>query len=241
MNKQCWVVGDVHGCGQTLQILLGRLSLSEGDKVIFLGDIIDRGTSHKLVFESIDTLEAQNIQVVLIRGNHEQAMLDALAEENSRPKRKGLFMKTYYQNSETWIKYGGESMLKEYDVKYPWELPKNIIERIQKSVLYVSTENYLLVHAGFNFEIEDIYSDTHAMLWLREFSPDLNKTNNRRVIHGHVPVGLDLIRQCIQKPEYGFIALDNGCYMKNINGMGNLVAMELNTGNLVVQSNLERV
>ena len=38
-----WVIGDVHGFFQSMVELCERLELSEGDWVVFLGDLIDRG------------------------------------------------------------------------------------------------------------------------------------------------------------------------------------------------------
>jgi len=77
------------------------------------------------------------------------------------------------------------------------------------------------------------------MMWIREFDVDLSKTKGRRVVHGHVPVSLDLIKQTLEQPNFGFIDLDNGCFYRDRPGMGNLVALDLNEGTLIVQPNIE--
>ena len=39
----CYVVGDIHGCLAELRYLIEQLPLEHGDRLIFLGDYIDRG------------------------------------------------------------------------------------------------------------------------------------------------------------------------------------------------------
>ena len=38
-----WVIGDVHGFNLTLRELVEKLELVQGDFVVILGDLIDRG------------------------------------------------------------------------------------------------------------------------------------------------------------------------------------------------------
>ena len=38
-----WAIGDVHGFDEPLERLLDALELCEGDHVVLLGDLIDRG------------------------------------------------------------------------------------------------------------------------------------------------------------------------------------------------------
>jgi serine/threonine protein phosphatase 1 len=100
-------------------------------------------------------------------------------------------------------------------------------------------ENFLIVHAGFNFEIDDIFSDTQSMMWIREYKIDPAKLGGRKIIHGHVPVTLDFINQSIVSNSFQFIDLDNGVYLTDKPGFGNLLALELNTMELLVQPNLD--
>ena len=34
---------------------------------------------------------------------------------------------------------------------------------------YIELDNCILVHAGFNFKIENPFEDKYSMLWLRDF------------------------------------------------------------------------
>ncbi len=69
------VVGDVHGQRETFECLLEkvRYSPAEGDRLLMLGDLIDRGPDSPGMLEWL-----RRDDVVCIRGNHEQLMLDAL-------------------------------------------------------------------------------------------------------------------------------------------------------------------
>jgi serine/threonine protein phosphatase 1 len=236
-----WAIGDVHGCGHTLVTLLQRMGPGAADHIIFLGDLIDRGKNHKLIFETLDEIQRSVATLTLIKGNHEQALLDAIEESRKVPTKKSWFSRqTPQPKLDTWLKFGGTALLNEFKIKSPAELPEQIINTLNKTVLYCETEKYLLVHAGFNFNADDIFQDEKSMLWVREFEVDLAKTKGKKVIHGHVPVGLELIRETVETNRFNFIDLDNGCYLKSTQGMGNLVALELNSMNLLVQSNIEK-
>jgi len=46
---KCYVVGDIHGCLDELARLLENLPLEQSDRVVFLGDYVDRGPDSKEV------------------------------------------------------------------------------------------------------------------------------------------------------------------------------------------------
>ena len=53
MQKRLIAIGDIHGEIEKLNSLLDKLKLQTGDKVIFLGDYIDRGLNSKAVIERV--------------------------------------------------------------------------------------------------------------------------------------------------------------------------------------------
>ncbi len=67
-KKHTFVVGDVHGEFDTLKALLERLP--EGARVIFAGDLIDRGKKSR---ETLKFIRESGFECVL--GNHEDKML----------------------------------------------------------------------------------------------------------------------------------------------------------------------
>ncbi|MCD4695949.1 MAG: hypothetical protein K8S16_06870, partial [Bacteroidales bacterium] len=78
------------------------------------------------------------------------------------------------------------------------------------------------------------------MLWVRDYDIESQKIKNKKIIHGHVPVNLEFIDISIRNNKsYKFIDLDNGCYMTEREGFGNIVALELNSMEYKVQYNLD--
>lgn len=83
-------IGDVHGCASLLRETLCP-HLGSGAELIFLGDLIDRAPEadgDQQVLELVRELQAHPAAhglagVTVLRGNHEQMLLDALAEESS--------------------------------------------------------------------------------------------------------------------------------------------------------------
>jgi len=70
-------IGDIHGCLRALERLIERISPGEYDKLIFLGDYIDRGPDAKGVVDFLLQL-SRRTQCVFLRGNHEQMLLDVI-------------------------------------------------------------------------------------------------------------------------------------------------------------------
>jgi len=75
------------------------------------------------------------------------------------------------------------------------------------------------------------------MVWERNSVIDMVKTNGRRLITGHTPSALSLVKDSLSTNR---ILLDGGCvYHKQYKQMGYLCALELNTLELFYQQNIE--
>ena len=68
-------IGDVHGCADEFEELLKRLKLKSDDKVIQVGDLVNRGPDSHRVVEL-----AREYQVESIIGNHELRLITARGE-----------------------------------------------------------------------------------------------------------------------------------------------------------------
>ena len=78
MHQGYDLIGDIHGCGLTLIDLLEQMGYSKRNgvyqhpkrKVVFLGDIVDRGPNIRLASHIVrDMVEAGHADIVM--GNHE--------------------------------------------------------------------------------------------------------------------------------------------------------------------------
>ena len=65
------IVGDVHGCRRELEQLLDRIRFGNGDRLVFVGDLIARGPDSLGVLDVVRRTGA-----LVVRGNHEQKLLD---------------------------------------------------------------------------------------------------------------------------------------------------------------------
>ena len=93
------IIGDVHGCASELITLLGELGWTvrfsasgdivgvddhpDGRRVIFVGDLVDRGPRTPDVLRIAMSMTAAG-QALCVRGNHEEKLLRALAPRGSR-------------------------------------------------------------------------------------------------------------------------------------------------------------
>ena len=208
-----YTISDIHGCPRTFCKLLDRIALIPVDELYLLGDYIDRGPDSHGVLTHIWKLRAEGYRLSCLRGNHEQMLLDAVAQHRApwdyRPQRKHL------QETLDWI--GG--------------LP-----------YYLETPGYLLVHAGLNFYTRDPLADTEAMLWARNWEEETDREwlGDRTVIYGHTPRSMREVsveHQRIRQTQR--LCIDSGCAMPNA-GMGYLTALNLDSGELTFQENVER-
>lgn len=236
MIKQ-WVIPDIHGCLQTLkQLIEVQIQPKKTDELYFLGDYINRGPDSKGVLDYLMILQNSKIKTRFLIGNHEKYLLKAYKAEKVL-KRNSLI--TNNDAMSEWLAHGGDNFLDSYGLKYLNEVPKNYIKWLKSLERFIFLKKYILVHAGFNFNNEDPFQDKKAMLWIRNFKVDPKRINHRIIIHGHVPKHLKAIKQNLQNKDAQTIDLDNGIYMSDKKGYGNLIAFELNTKKTIIQENLD--
>jgi serine/threonine protein phosphatase 1 len=221
MNRRL-VIGDIHGCIKTLVYILSKvIKFNANDSIYFLGDYIDRGTDSKAVLDFLINLQSSDSNATFLRGNHEDMALNSYKSESDF----GL-----------WMMNGGEQTLRSFGVKNILDLPEKYSAFLHSTHFYMQLDDFILVHAGLDFETENPFNNYYDMLWTRSQKVDLSKTGGRRVIVGHTPVSLEHVTESLSS---NLIMLDGGCVYKNIPHLGNLCALELNTMKLYSASNIE--
>lgn len=68
--KATLIIGDVHGCIHELKALWAKVSPDAQTRIIFLGDLIDRGPHSATVVNFVRD-KAKTHELILIQGNHE--------------------------------------------------------------------------------------------------------------------------------------------------------------------------
>ena len=157
-----WAIGDVHGFFQTLEKMVQNLHLNDGDAVVMLGDLIDRGPTSAQVVDYVRRTEGFHS----IRGNHEHMMIQGFDESS--------FFKHRSMDSRIWYHNGGKSTEASYlsfygdDAKAREEASADT-KWMESLATEIVLEDWRLVHAGYdqNLEVEEQDEDHDA-------TPDLS-------------------------------------------------------------------
>ncbi|HAE25607.1 MAG TPA: phosphatase [Hyphomonas adhaerens] len=81
------IIGDVHGALGPLQALVAALDLCAGDRLVFVGDLVDKGPDSAGVVKFVRKLsETAPYEVILIEGNHEDRHRRYHINTAERPK-----------------------------------------------------------------------------------------------------------------------------------------------------------
>lgn len=183
-------IGDVHGEFSAFKKILPDIEqhLTEDKKniVVFLGDLIDRGLySYNVVDCVIKLKEKYSDNVITLRGNHEQLLIDAV--DNSH----------YYAERE-FYNCGGRTTINSYldnlNITYVNHMPlKDIISESHMKFYnnmpnILETNNFIFVHAGLaeGYKLEEQHSED--TLWIREEFVCSKHYFGKPVIYGHTPI-----------------------------------------------------
>jgi serine/threonine protein phosphatase 1 len=220
-----FAIADIHGHLKTLKALLAGINFTVFDELFLLGDFIDRGPDSKGVIDYIEELKKEGYAVHCLRGNHEQMCLDAATQPE-------MF--------RLWLKHGGRATKDSFS-GHEVTVPARYREWMEALPLYLETEGYLFVHAGVDCSEPDPLADPGGLLWARGWTDSLDHEwlGDRIIVHGHTPVGRDIIelnaRYLANMPV---LNIDCGCFAKSRSGMGQLCAVELGSYALTFQRNI---
>lgn len=184
-----WVIGDVHGFSVTFENLVDLLELSEKDRVVVLGDLIDRGPDSYNVVKAVQA----DSRIYSTKGNHEQMMVEGFIP-------KGISHKL---EANLWLRNGGIETAASYIrafMNHSGEedsvaLEQEIInDKIWMNSLpsHIVLDKWRLVHAGYDPRTELREQGEPEHLWIR--TPFHNSTTaideQRCVVFGHTPTML---------------------------------------------------
>jgi len=212
-TKRTFIIGDIHGCLDMLKKLMDKIAWSpDNDRLIFLGDYIDRGENPKGVVDYILDLTGRSSLVECLKGNHEAMLLDFLTGRDR-------FM---------FIINGGWKTLESYGMYESSEDDSAISSEhrgfYESLKLYVELEDYYVVHAGFKPGLDIKKQTEDEMLWIRKSFVSSDFDFGKKIIFGHTPfkeplimhnkIGLDTGAvygnklTCLQLPEMKFHSVE---------------------------------
>ena len=236
-----WAIGDVHGYADTLLALLDSLNLNSRDRVVLLGDLVDRGPRSCEVIR----IARENPQIFSVLGNHEEMMLNSFDVDN---------IETMTAQQTNWFYVGGRATNQSYIDEFTNSQGDiddfDLRIRVGKDLAWLDSlphhivlDDFRLVHAGYSPWDGDLdLQSTDTLMWIRgEFHNSITPVDEKRtVVFGHSTVlGFGLRQTEIWKSETELknsrpaaIGIDSCCY----GGKDpQLTALNLQTGDFVKQ------
>lgn len=190
-----YALSDIHGYIDLLQEKMKKVDLSGNNKLIFLGDYIDRGPSSKETLEYVLDLQKQYPnQVIALKGNHEEMFLEWI---------DGLSDISYLQTDhdlQTIRTFLTEEQLadvdkkcnssKQYDInriviQYVQQNNRALIEWIKGLPVYHETENQIFVHAGIDEEAGEYWNYAIDAHYCMSKFPPTTGYFHKDIIAGH--------------------------------------------------------
>ena len=174
-DKRLLVVGDIHGQYEKMQRVLIESNYDpQKDRLILLGDYVDRGPESRRVSQAV--MELVQAGAVALCGNHEDMMRRALAGQRSDGS-KALDVEQWYAN-------GGETTLASYRAQA--SLLRKHLAFFADLPYWHEDQGFLFVHAGLRPGISIEKQSSQDLIWIRE-EYILGYAAPRIVVSGHTP------------------------------------------------------
>jgi serine/threonine protein phosphatase 1 len=184
-----YAIGDIHGRRDKLDALLGALDLRPGDRLVFLGDYVDRGSDSRAVVDRLIDL-ARERPCVFLMGNHESMFLDFIGWQGRNYFGREVFLAN--GGSETLLSYGFDAIHPAGTAKP--DLPSGHEVFFRSLRLSHLEGDYLFVHAGLGRALAsgaDLgwalrQAGPEELLWDRS-TVDAPHELGVTIVYGHTP------------------------------------------------------
>jgi serine/threonine protein phosphatase 1 len=151
-----WIIGDIHGCAAELDELLSRIPAE--DKLLFVGDYIDRGPDSRAVLDRMIGLAPRSI---FLLGNHESMMWSYFQAPGS-------------EEAHSWLHplNGGLATLKSYGLSRGCgfaDIPAAHRLFLESLRPFYDGPDFIAVHAGLDVNEPDLRKQAREdLIWIRE-------------------------------------------------------------------------
>jgi len=239
-----YIIGDVHGCLKTLLALIEKLPTDE--KIIFTGDLIDRGPSSK---EVVQWVMDNSDRCTSVTGNHEQMLLNA----RNKPTMSNVSMWTHNGGDTTLDSYFPETKVRtvfdetDEDIeriealkqaRRRINIPQEHLDFYESLPQYIIEDKLFISHTSWNtkipweniLELDDSNGYFQGLTWHRGVAGRL--PDELFHVFGHTPV---------EKPDITdyYANIDTGAVFVNWEYGGKLTAIHYPTLEIYQQENLD--
>lgn len=174
-HRRLLAMGDIHGQFDKMQNVLSQADYDPfQDKLVLLGDYVDRGPQSGRVLQEVIRLVAGG--AVALYGNHEDMMLRAL-----RNRHKGRLSSVHL---EQWFANGGEATLGGY--RDDGELLDAHLRFMETLPRWHRESDILFVHAGIRPGLSLEQQAENDLIWIRE-PYILGYRGPQDIVSGHTP------------------------------------------------------
>lgn len=191
-GERVYAIGDVHG---RLDLLTGLLDQVDRDdagrgaartRIVFLGDLVDRGPQSAQVIEHVLTRDWGGRPVTVLQGNHEEVFL--------------LTLNNDLEATRFWLRIGGVETMESYgtprdliDHAGALDIAQDFIARVpdahvaflHKLAEAVTIGGYHFVHAGVRPGVALDRQKPEDLRWIRERFLDYEGSHGAMIVHGH--------------------------------------------------------
>lgn len=213
MGERTIVIGDVHGCLEELDELLGKLEVRAGaEQLVLVGDLLDFGPDGAGVVRRVRELGA-----LAVLGNHDEKHL-RFARHEARRRAEPSYRNPMTLSARSRAQHDA---LSEDDLAFLAELPS----------LVALEPPWVVVHAGFSADVPMTRQEPSVMLRIRDVDAEgraamASDTAHRAldtvpwatrwpgpqsVVYGHVVHDLERPRLDQPRPGVRCWGIDTGC------------------------------
>ncbi len=157
-GHRLYVIGDVHGHLATFRALLHRLNLGPEDRVVCLGDMIDRGPNSA----GLVAMLRSHPQIICLKGNHEQMAVQSVQMDGA------------FEAWQPWMQRGGKSTYGSYIVQAEgdlWQAKRRMVDDfmwLDALPTQIVLDHIRLVHAGYDPRMPLDTQGEKELLWIRK-------------------------------------------------------------------------
>lgn len=165
-----FVIPDIHGnlklLNKTLEVIEAKETSGE---IIFTGDYIDRGEDSKGVLDRLMAGPPEGWTWTVIRGNHEDMMLEAWQSKSAY---------------SMWVSNGGKQALESFGDNPDLGKYREWIKTLPR---YRYDDHRIFVHAAVSYKKPLDNQHPDVTQWSRFNPEDDYPVHDRYVVHGHTP------------------------------------------------------